>query len=295
MADATSSEPTLSGMQYRVVKPLGTGAGSTVLLIADKGAGGKRYALKVVKRQDADDDIYIDQAKTEWEVAQKLKHPAIVRIYDCRIKKSWLKVAGVELLMEYVEGRTLEELLAGEGRRPTMSDLVLIFGQVASGLVTMHRRGVFHGDLKPGNIMLTKDGKVKLIDLGTAWIKGSDKNRIQGTPQYIAPETIENKVVDEKSDLYNLGATMYRMFTGRYANQGTPKAGESTRNSKLAPPMQIDPKIPGTLNETILTCLEMNPDKRPAGVFEVKNQLEAVAKYLGLSESDLKGSEEEEE
>lgn len=295
MADVTSSEPTLADMQYRVVKPLGQGAGSTVLLIADKTRGGKRYALKVVKRQDADDDIYIDQARTEWEVAQKLKHPAIVRIYDCRTKKSWFRVSGVELLMEYLEGRTLEELLAGEGRRPDMKELVLIFVQVAAALATMHRRGVYHGDLKPGNIMLTKDGKVKLIDLGTAWIKGRDKNRIQGTPQYIAPETIENRSVDEKSDLYNLGATMYRMFTGRYANQGPPKAGDVSKSAKVAPPMQIDPKIPGTLNETILACLDMNPDRRPAGVFEVKNQLEAVAKYLGVSEADLKGSEEEEE
>ena len=197
--------------------------------------------------------------------------------------------------MEFLDGRTLEELLAGEGRRPDMKELVLIFVQVAAALSTMHRRGVFHGDLKPGNIMLTKDGKVKLIDLGTAWIKGRDKNRIQGTPQYIAPETIENRSVDEKSDLYNLGATMYRMFTGRYASQSVPKTGEATKGTKLTPPMQIDPKIPGTLNEAILACLEMNPDKRPAGVFEVKNQLEAVAKYLGVSEADLKGSEEEEE
>jgi serine/threonine-protein kinase len=295
MADVTSEEPTLADMQYRVVKPLGQGAGSTVLLIADKTRGGKRFALKVVKRQDADDDIYIDQARTEWEVAQKLKHPAIVRIYDIRTKKSWFRVSGVELLMEYLDGRTLEELLAGEGRRPDMKELVLIFVQVAAALATMHRRGVYHGDLKPGNIMLTKDGKVKLIDLGTAWIKGRDKNRIQGTPQYIAPETVENKVVDEKSDLYNLGATMYRMFTGRYANQGAPQPGNVSKSGKVAPPMQIDSKIPGTLNETILACLEPNPDKRPAGVFEVKNQLEAVAKYLGVSEADLKGSEEEEE
>jgi eukaryotic-like serine/threonine-protein kinase len=290
-----TSEPKLSDMQYRVVNTLGNGAGSTVLLIADRNRGGKRFALKVVKRQDADDDIYIDQARTEYEVAQKLKHPAIVEIYDCRTKKSWFKLAGVELLMEYVEGRTLEELLAGEGRRPDMGELVVIFLQIASALVLMHRRGVYHGDLKPGNIMLTKDGKVKLIDLGTAWIKGRDKNRIQGTPQYIAPETIESKVVDDKTDIYNFGATMYRMFTGRYANQGSPKAGEVSRSGKLVPPAQLDKRIPGILNVLIVACLEMSPERRPAGMFEVKNQLEAVAKYLGLSEADIPGSEEVED
>src|SRR3954447_14835283 len=98
-----TTEPNLKEMQYRVVKPLGEGAGSVVLLIKDK-ATGEEFALKVVKRQDADDNIYIEQAKTEFEVAQRFKHPSIVRIHDCRIKKSWFKVSGVELLMEYVDG-----------------------------------------------------------------------------------------------------------------------------------------------------------------------------------------------
>ncbi len=289
MSNATE-DPTLKDMQYRVVNQLGQGAGSVVFCIADKTRGGKRFALKVVKRQDADDDIYIEQAKTEFEVAQKLKHPAIVRIYDCRLKKSWFKVAGVELLMELVDGKTLDDIDSQE-----MGQLVLIFIQVASALATMHRRGVYHGDLKPGNIMLTKDGKVKLIDLGTAWIKGRDKNRIQGTPQYIAPETVTERVVDEKTDIYNFGATMYRMFTGRYANQGTPKPGDNARSTKIAAPIQINANIPGTLNETILACIENSPNRRPAGLFEIKAQLEAVAKYMGLSESDIKGSNSEEE
>jgi len=285
-----TTEPNLRDMQYRVVKQLGEGAGSVVFLIKDEGGGGKGFALKVVKRRDADDNIYIDQAKTEFEVAQRFKHPSIVRIYDCRIKKSWFRVAGVELLMEYVDGRTLDEL-----ETPELSQLVLIFIQVASGLLTMHQRGVYHGDLKPGNIMLTKDGKVKLIDLGTAWIKGRDKNRIQGTPQYIAPETVSDKVVDDKTDIYNFGATMYRMFTGLYANTGDIKAGEKPRLLTLTPPIEVDPKIPGTLNETMIACLAIKSSKRPAGMFEIKAQLQAVAKYLGVSKGDIKGSEGEEE
>ena len=143
-----ASMPTFSGMKYRVVNTLGTGAGSTILLISDKTAGGKRYALKVVRKQDPDDEIYVQQALTEFEAAKKLNHPAIARIFDCRLKKSWFKVRGVELLMEYVEGKTLDEI---EG--PELGQLVLIFCQVVSALTHMHRRGVYHGDLKPGNIM----------------------------------------------------------------------------------------------------------------------------------------------
>lgn len=284
-----SNAPKLSSMKYRIVNPLGTGAGSTILLISDKTAGGKRYALKVVKRQDADDDVYIAQARVEYDVAQKLNHPAIAKIYDLRVKRSWFKVAGVELLMEYVDGKTLDELEA-----PEMGQLVLVFNQVASAMSHMHRRGVFHGDLKPSNIMLSKNGQVKLIDFGTAWIRGQEKNRIQGTPQYIAPEQVTEKAVDAKTDIYNLGATMYRMFTGRFANVGMPKAGDGGTR-KLSPPLQFNPKIPGALNETIMSCLEISPERRPAGMFEIKQQLGAVAKQMGLEEVDLKGADDDEE
>src|SRR3954469_4966135 len=230
MANVSSSTPKLSAMKYRVVSELGTGAGSTILQISDKTAGGKRYALKVVRRQDADDDVYIEQAKVEYAASQKLNHQNIVKIFDLRLKRSWFKVTGVELLEEYVDGKTLDELEA-----PEMGQLVLIFNQVASALVHIHRRGVFHGDLKPSNIMLSKAGQVKLIDFGTAWIRGEDKNRVQGTPQYMAPEQANERVVDERTDMYNLGATMYRMFTGRFVQQGIPKVGESGTRKLAAP------------------------------------------------------------
>jgi serine/threonine-protein kinase len=275
MANVMILPPKLSEMTYRVLNVLGTGAGSTILLITDKTAGGKRYALKVVKRQDADDDIYIAQAMHEFDVSQRLNHESIVKIHDLRVKKAWFRVTGVELLMEYVEGHTLDEIEA-----PGIKQLVLIFNQVAAAMEHMHRRGVYHGDLKPSNIMLREDGRVKLIDFGTAWIKGDDKNRVQGTPQYMAPEQATDRQVDERTDMYNLGATMYRMFTGRYAQQGIPLLDAQGR--KLTSPILIQPAIPGTVNETILACLDVNPDRRPAGVFEIKNQLAAAARYLGL-------------
>ncbi len=283
MSNATGP-PKFSDVQYRVVGPLGTGAGSTILQIADRARGGKRFALKVVKWQDSDDDPYIAQAQTEYEAAKKLNHPAIARIYDCRVRRSLLfRVTSVELLMEFVDGKTLDEI---EG--PTLGTLVLIFNQVADALVHMHRRGVYHGDLKPSNIMVSKDGPVKLIDFGTAWLKGEEKNRIQGTPQYMAPEQVTEKVVDERTDLYNFGATMYRMFTGRYANPGSaPRTGDNLK-IKLVPPSQLNPKVPGPLNDLILACLQTSPDRRPAGMSAVHEKLSEVAKYLGLEEVELK-------
>jgi eukaryotic-like serine/threonine-protein kinase len=285
--------PKLDGMEYRVLRSLGTGAGSTIFLVADSGSGSK-YALKVVKRQDAADDIYINQALHEFDVAGRLAHPNVLKIHDCRTRKSWFKVTGVDLLMEYVDGRTLDEL-----EKPDRGQLVLIFIYVASALNHMHRRGIYHGDLKPGNIMLARDGAVKVIDFGTAWIRGQPKDRVQGTPQYMAPEQATERVVDERTDLYNFGATMYRMFTGQYANLGMPHVGNGSgaigARARPTSPIKLDPSVPGTLNETIMACLEPSPDRRPAGVFEVKHQLVAVAKYMNLKPDDLKGFEEDDD
>lgn len=283
------TEPKLSGMEYRVVGPLGTGAGSTILQIADRGRGGKRYALKVVKRQDSDDDIYITQALAEFEAAKKLNHPNIARIYDCRTKRSlFMKVVSVELLVEMVDGKTLDEV-----ELPTTSQLLLIFIQVADALVHMHRRGVFHADLKPSNIMVSTEGRVKLIDFGTAWLKGEEKGRIQGTPQYIAPEQVTDKVVNERTDMYNFGATMYRMFTGRYANPKGPRINDAAK-ARLVPPVEINTKIPSGLNDVILACLHLKPSRRPEGMHAVRQRLGEVAQALGLDESELPRLEEDE-
>jgi serine/threonine protein kinase len=279
--------PRLADLQYKVVQTIGAGAGSRIFLISDTKLGTK-YALKVVKRHDPSDDVYITQAIHEFEVAQRLNHENILKIHDCRVRRNWFRPTGVDLLMEYVDGRTLDDLPC-----PDLGQLVLIFIHVTSALKHMHRRGVYHGDLKPGNLMLSRDGVVKVIDFGTAWIKGQPKDRVQGTPQYMAPEQANARVVDEKTDLYNLGATMYRMLTGHYANVGIPNGADSAfgRRIRVKSPMDLNPDVPGTLNEAIMGCLEPDPDRRPAGAFEVKHKLIATARYLGLRPSDLRGSE----
>src|SRR5688572_26978803 len=166
--------PKLAEMEYRVVRALGAGAGSSILLVSDVKSGTK-YALKVVKRQDASDDIYIKQAQHEFDIAQRLNHASLLKIHDCRVKRSWLKISGVDLLMEYVDGRTLDDL-----QKAPLGQLVLMFVHVASALNHMHRRGVYHGDLKPSNIMLSRTGEVKVLDFGTAWLRGQPKDRVQG-------------------------------------------------------------------------------------------------------------------
>jgi serine/threonine-protein kinase len=283
----TLGAPSLAKTQFKRVRAIGQGAGSVIYLVTEESSG-KSFALKVINRESADEDIYVRQATHEFAVARMLSHPNILKIHDCRTTRKWFKTTGVELLMEYVDGRVLDDL-----RDPPLSQLVLIFCKVADGLAHMHRRGVYHGDVKPGNIMLSLSGAVKIIDFGTAWIKGQDKGRVQGTPHYMAPEQGRQKIVDERTDLYNFGATMYRLVTGEYANLGIPGLDDGrTGRSRLQTPMSLNDQVPGTLSECIMRCLAANPDKRPAGVFEVKNQLEAVARYLGVEGKDPAGSEE---
>jgi eukaryotic-like serine/threonine-protein kinase len=277
MAIATET-PRLVGLSYKTLRPLGQGAGSTIFLIQEERTG-RPFALKVVDRKDDPDQVYLNQARHEYQVARMLCHSSIVKIHDCRVKKTWYGATrGVELLMEFVNGPTLEDW-----KEPAFTDLVRTFLSVSDAMVHMHRRGVYHGDVKPSNVLISRSGQAKLIDFGTAWIKGQDKARVQGTPHYMAPEQAKNRVVDERTDLYNLGATMYRMFTGEYANMGIPGFDEiKVHRNRRKHPAEVNSEIPGALNETILSCLESSPEKRPAGIFEVRRQLEAVANDLGL-------------
>ena len=135
-----------------------------------------------------------------------------VKIYALEKETNWLfQIRKVSLLIEYVNGSTLDRLKA-----MTVRKLMPILVQVAGGLVHMHRRGVCHADMKPNNIIFNAHtGQAKIIDYGLAWIKGEPKGRIQGTPEYMAPETVTSNFINEKTDIFNFGATMYRLVTWR--------------------------------------------------------------------------------
>src|SRR5262245_59305288 len=189
--------------KFQVVGNLGAGAHSSILHIR-RAADSKHYALKVVPLDGAEDQKYLDQAQHEFKVAQMLDHPNLIKIYALEQQKDWLfRVKKIHMLIEYVNGKTLDQL-----PRIALPRLVQIFEKIAAGLVHMHRRQVCHGDLKPNNVMLSRTGDVKIIDYGLSWIKGESKNRVQGTPEYMAPETAKNKLVNERTDIYNFGALM---------------------------------------------------------------------------------------
>jgi serine/threonine protein kinase len=159
----------------------------------------------------------------------------------------------------------------------------------------MHRRRIYHADLKPNNILVGRGGVVKVIDYGLAWVHGEEKDRLQGTPEYMAPEQVKSKVVNEQTDIYNLGATMYRMVTFQLPPACTPGAetaglpiNSKTFQNMFKPVQEIVPGVPGGLCDLIHQCLEYRPAKRPASMAEVHDTLERLAGALKRSpEQDL--------
>src|SRR5208283_952404 len=206
--------------KFQVLGTLGEGAHSTILHIR-RSADAKHYALKVVPVGGPDEHKFLEQARHEFRVAQLLDHPALIKVYALETERDWFfRVRKVHLLIEYVNGQTLDTF-----RRLALPHLLQIFARVAAGLVHMHRRSVCHADLKPNNLLLSRSGDVKVIDFGLAWIKGENKGRVQGTPEYMAPEQIRKGVVNERTDIYNLGATMYRLVTWRHPPSTMAKTG----------------------------------------------------------------------
>jgi eukaryotic-like serine/threonine-protein kinase len=267
--------------KFQILGPLGTGAHSTILRIR-RAADSKHYALKIVPLNRPEDAKYLEQARHEFRIAKLLDHPNLIKIYSLELQRDWLfRARKVHLLIEYVNGQTLDTKPLAVPR------LVQIFARVAAGLSHMHRRNVYHADVKPGNIMLSRAGEVKIIDYGLAWIKGEPKNRLQGTPEYMAPEQRKLAVVNEQTDIYNFGATMYRLVTLRLPpTQGDIPLDARSWRQLLKPVQECNASAPPELCSLIHRCLEFNPNQRPERMTDVRELLEPMAEQLVRSPGD---------
>jgi eukaryotic-like serine/threonine-protein kinase len=260
---------------FQIVGPLGTGAHSTILHIRRSGDG-KNYALKVVPLESAEDEKFHEQARHEYRVAQMLDHPNLIKVYALEPVKDWLfRTKKVHLLIEYVNGKTLDAC-----PKLRMGQLLRVFKCVADALVHMHRRQVLHADLKPNNIMLSRSGEVKVLDFGLSWIKGEGKDRVQGTPEYMAPEQVKKSIVNERTDIYNFGATMYRLLTWRLPPNAaaSQEAGFNldTKSwaSLLKPVQDFNAEAPPAVCDLVHKCLAFNPLNRPERMSEVQGTLD---------------------
>jgi eukaryotic-like serine/threonine-protein kinase len=266
--------------KYQVLGTLGKGAHSTILHVR-RAADSREYALKVVPIEAKEDQKFLEQARHEYRVGQMLGHVNLIKIYCLEVKRDWLfRTRQADELIEYVNGKTLDAT-------PIPQDqLVPVFVQVAAGLAHMHRRGVFHADLKPNNILYGKRGEVKIIDYGLAWIKGEPKDRVQGTPEYMAPETAKSRIINERTDIYNLGATMYRLTTMKLppnmmAAADPLKIAGKMFASTLTPVQELNKAVPMALADLIHRCLAYDPEKRPKRVGEILDELKRIADDMG--------------
>jgi serine/threonine protein kinase len=273
--------------KFQVIETLGTGAHSTILHVR-RSADGKNYALKVVPIGGPDDQKFLEQAQHEFRVAQLLDHPGLIKVYALETVKDWLfRVKKAHLLIEYVNGKTLDTC-----PRIPMPQLVQVFERVAAAMVHLHRRQVYHADLKPNNVMLSRSGDVKVIDFGLAWIRGEGKDRVQGTPEYMAPEQVRHKMVNEHTDIYNFGATMYRLVTWRHPpSTVSTEDGGLPINAKMwkrlfKPVEEFNPQAPPALCELIHRCLSYEALNRPERMSEVQGALDHLADELAPSPKD---------
>ena len=264
---------------FDVVATLGEGAASKLYRVRDKHS--KEFCLKRVVKNGPSEQRFIDQAVAEYEVAKQIDSPLIRKVHKLIRQRALLRTSEVLVLMELVEGRTLETV-----KFKGMVGYCKLFHAAAKGLQVMHEAGYVHADIKPNNIMVTSDGMVKLIDFGQSCKNGTVKERIQGTPDYIAPEQVKRQPITPKTDLFNLGATMYWLLTGQRVPTMMPRKDrgemvelrtEEAEKQPLAPPIELVPQCPPALSNLILECVAKDPVDRPAHMQEVMDRVEIAA------------------
>lgn len=272
--------------KYQVISTLGRGAHSTIFQIR-RAIDSKNYALKVVQITGSEDRKYLDQAEHEFRVAGMLQHANLLRCFALETIKDWFfRIRKVHLLSEFVNGKTLDTC-----PRLTMPRLVQVFKAIADGMVHMHRRQVCHGDLKPNNVLLSRSGDVKIIDFGLARIKGESVSRVQGTPEYMAPEQVKHSLINERTDIYNFGGLMYRLVSWRLPlsvvseEEGLPMDAK-TWLRMYKPVEEANPNTPPALAELINRCLCFDSHKRPERMSEVQNSLDHLCDELVLAAED---------
>ncbi len=263
--------------KFTVLGTLGSGAHSNILHVR-RAEDDREYALKLVPIESKEDMKFLEQAKHEFRVGQMLNHPNLVKVYAFETETGWFSgPKKAKLLIEYVPGKTMDRLPLQR-----MAKLLRICERIADGLMHMHKQGVFHADMKPNNLILERGTRVKVLDYGLAWIKGEPKDRVQGTPEYMAPETVSHKLVNERTDIYNLGATMYRLVTLQNTPNwvspadGLPMTGKVFKE-QLKPVKVANPVVPEGFADLIHACIQPNAVMRPERMSQVQGTLDQLA------------------
>jgi serine/threonine-protein kinase len=235
----------------------------------------RQIALKVPHPEMEADPVLVERFKREQEIGQLLDHPGVVKTFNSEERSQ------LYMVLEWVEGRLLRAILNEEGALPVGRAVKITLG-ICDALDYMHKRGIVHRDLKPENVMVDENDQIKLIDFGIAMKEDARRltfvnvSSMLGTPDYIAPEQVQGKRGDQRSDMYALGIMFYEMLTGQVPFTGpSPLAVMNERLLKdPAPPTQLNPEVPPELEEIIFRALERDPRHRYGNAHEMEWDLE---------------------
>jgi serine/threonine-protein kinase len=272
---------TLFDGRYRIQRKLGAGGMADVYLAEDQELG-RRVAIKILNGRHANDDQFIERFRREAKNAAALNHPNIVSIYDRGEAEDTYYIA-----MEFLDGRTLKELIVSRGAAP-VNVAIEYARQILSALRFAHRHGIVHRDIKPHNVLVDSDGRVKVTDFGIARAGTSqmtEAGSIVGTAQYLSPEQARGGEVDPRSDLYSLGVVLYELLTGKTPFDGETPVEIAMKHLSNAPkpPSKLRPDIPRELDMVVMRALAKNPDDRYQSADEMEADLERVARGARVS------------
>jgi eukaryotic-like serine/threonine-protein kinase len=277
---------------YRIESKLGEGGMGVVYKARDTHLA-RPVAIKVLPADKVADPDRKQRFAHEAKAASALNHPNIVTIYDIRSQD------GTDLIvMEYIEGQTIAELIPPKGMRPAPALKYAV--QIADALAQAHRAGILHRDLKPSNVMVTEEGRIKILDFGLAKLLEpadvspdistfppgplSEEGAVLGTAAYMSPEQAEGRKLDGRSDIFSFGSVLYEMVSGRKPFAGDSRLAMLTKilNEDPKPPSQLGTSIPPELEKIILRCLRKDPARRYQTMADLKVALEDIEKESSL-------------
>lgn len=260
--------------KYVVDRLLGRGGMGEVYLVSDP-ASRTRYAAKVLQPEMTGDPAYLEKFLTEGRLACRIHHANVVGVIDAAVDPA---TGLAYMVMEYIDGGSVEDLIR-RGERPAWEWAAAITLAVAEALTAAERAGIVHRDIKPDNIMLTSSGGVKLADLGIARRntepESPDEKRF-GTPAYISPEQCRRgSVVDGRSDIYSLGATLFELLTGRppYSGNTPLEVVTAMLQTPVPDPRRFNPELPASISVLTMRMLAKDPAQRPRNARELIREL----------------------
>jgi beta-lactam-binding protein with PASTA domain/predicted Ser/Thr protein kinase len=264
---------TVIDSRYRVIRRLGSGGMADVYCAEDSQLG-RQVAVKVLHRRFAEDQQFVERFRREASSAAGLQHPNIVGIFD---RGKW--DGTYYIAMEFVQGRTLKDIIREKGPAPPAAAVDITL-QILRAARFAHKRGVVHRDIKPHNVLIDEDGRVRVTDFGIARAGTSDMTEtgsIMGTAQYLSPEQAQGRTVDARSDLYSIGIVLYELLTGQVPFDAESPVTVALKqvNEVPVPPRRLVPEIPPALDAIVLRAMEKSPGRRFADADEFIAALEA--------------------